>query len=192
MAAPRKDDVEKLILNTMEELLMIKSVHDISLAEIAGKAGISKGTLYYHFKNKDEILFAIMDRYLDQQWQELQEWSSDQSKDTSLPRLVKYIIERDLSMADIRFHFFYEAFAGNETIRKRLLHRYHEFSVFIADIIKERTDEVDSEYLSWLILLLSDGLLLHKLIGNSDVRTEEFIKDSAMYIKKFFTEDTKA
>ena len=187
MAAPRKDDVGKLILDTMEELLKEKSVRDISLAEIAGTAGISKGTLYYHFKNKDEILFAVMDRYLDQQSEELRAWAFDESKDTSLPRLIKYILQRDTSTADMRFHFFYEAFAGNEIIRERLLLRYHEFFVLIADIIRKRTDEIDSEYMSWMILLLSDGLLLHKLIGNEDINTEQFIKDSEMYIRKFFT-----
>ena len=61
MAAPRKDNVKELILNATEELLEHKKLSDISLAEIAREAGISKGTLYYHYKNKNDILFDITD-----------------------------------------------------------------------------------------------------------------------------------
>ena len=67
MAAPRKDNVKDLILTTTERLLEHKKLSDISLAEIAREAEISKGTLYYHYKNKNDILFDITDKYLEQQ-----------------------------------------------------------------------------------------------------------------------------
>ena len=92
MAAPRKDNVKELILNATEELLEHKKLSDISLAEIAREAGISKGTLYYHYKNKNDILFDITDKYLDQQYQDLITWTEDETKDTSLHRLVKYVL----------------------------------------------------------------------------------------------------
>lgn len=183
MAAPRKDNVEKLILNTTETLLKTKSLPEISLAEIARTAGISKGTLYYHYKNKEDILFSIMDNYLEKQWQDLLIWTSDKSKDTSLPRLIKYILERDTSTADMRFHFFYEAISGNETIRHKLLQRYHDFAVLISEKINERTDNISSDYLAWLILLLSDGLLMHKILCNTDINTENFICQTEQYVK---------
>ena len=83
MAAPRKDNVKELILDTAEKLLTASALADISLAEIARTAGISKGTLYYHYKNKDEILLDLTDRYLSRQWQDLIDWTGDATKDTS-------------------------------------------------------------------------------------------------------------
>ena len=68
MAAPRKDNVKELILDAAEKLLESRKLSDISLSEIAQTAGISKGTLYYHYKSKNEILFDITDKYLDEQW----------------------------------------------------------------------------------------------------------------------------
>ena len=41
MAAPRKDDVRKLIITTTEKLLAERAFADISLLDIAEKAGIS-------------------------------------------------------------------------------------------------------------------------------------------------------
>lgn len=183
MAAPRKEDVKELIIMTAREMLEEKSFSEISLAAIAGKAGISKGTLYYHFKNREEILFAVMDDYLDRQKEDLILWIEDSSKDTSLPRLLKYILERDTSTRDMRFHLITEAVNGNVKIREKLLERYHEFQNIIARIISSKITSIPGEYLSWLVLLVSDGLLVHKLMDNTELDTEKFIMATEQYVR---------
>lgn len=179
MAAPRKDNVKELILDATEKLLEAKKISDISLSQIAGEAGISKGTLYYHYKNKNEILTDLTDKYLDQQYSDLTAWTEDASKDTSLHRLIGYVLERDISTVNMRLHFFYDAMLGNEEIRQMLLSRYREFAVLIAGKISERTDKISPEYLSWLILLLSDGLFIHKTLHNEVLDVDEFIRRTA-------------
>lgn len=183
MAAPRKDNVKSLILAATEKLLETKKLSDISLAEIAAAAGISKGTLYYHYKGKNEILFDITDQYLNEQWNELVAWTGDVSKDTSLHRLVKYVLERDLAVVTMRLHFFYDAMLGNEVLRAKLLSRYREFAALIAGKIAERTGKVSADYLSWLILLLSDGLFIQKTLHNDALDAAAFIAQTAEYAK---------
>lgn len=182
MAAPRKDNVKDLILTTTERLLEHKKLSDISLAEIAREAEISKGTLYYHYKNKNDILFDITDKYLEQQYEDLIIWTEDASKDTSLHRLVKYVLERDVATADMRLHLFYDAMMGNEQIRQKLLNRYSEFADIIAKKIGERTDDVSPEFLAWLLLLLSDGLYIHKTLDTPKLDIADFIKDAEQYL----------
>lgn len=189
MAAPRKDNVRQLIIDSAEELLTQKPFSEISLSQLAAKAGISKGTLYYHFKNKNELLFAITDRYLDAQWQELCEWTDNVNKDTSLHRLVKYILERDVSGVKLRLPLFYDAMLGNEEIRTHLIKRYQSFAALIAEKIGDRTDKVSGEYFAWLLLLLSDGLSIHQTIENHHLDTDRFIAQTAFYIEKFFPEN---
>ena len=183
MAAPRKEDVKELIIATAREMLEERSFSEISLASIASKAGISKGTLYYHFKSREDILFAVMDDYLDRQKEELIVWIEDSSKDTSLPRLLKYILERDTSTRDMRFQLIAEAVNGNGKIREKLLERYHEFQSIISKIISSKLTEIPGDYLSWLVLLLSDGLLVHKLMDNRELDTEKFIKATEQYVR---------
>lgn len=183
MAAPRKDNVKELIIETTEELLQTKKLSDISLAEIARSAGISKGTLYYHYKNKNEILFDITDKYLDEQFRDLVAWTEDTSKDTSLHRLIKYVLERDVSTAGMRLHLFYDAMLGNETIRKKLLERYHEFAAVIAEKISERTDRLPADYAAWLILMLSDGIFIHQTLGNEQLNVSGFIGQTEGILK---------
>lgn len=191
MAAPRKDDVKALILEKTEHLLAHKMLPDISLAEIAKACGISKGTLYYHYKTKDEIVFDLTDRYLTEQWNELVSWSANPNKDTSLHRLVKYVAERNIASPPMRMHLYYDAITGNEEIRQKLLRRYDDFQTLISQKIAERTDEVPAEYLAWLVLMASDGLFLQRLMHNERLDIDQFITQSTGYMRFLTKKNTE-
>ena len=92
MAAPRKENIKDMIMDATEKLLDSQSLDDISLAQIATEAGISKGTLYYHYKTKEDILLAIADRHLEEQLDDFLIWVDNKNKNTSLHRMMKYVI----------------------------------------------------------------------------------------------------
>lgn len=50
------------IMNAMQELLTNDSSQNISVNDIAKKAGIGKGSIYYYFASKNDILDAIIER----------------------------------------------------------------------------------------------------------------------------------
>lgn len=187
MAAPRKDNVKELILNATEELLEHQKLTEITFAQISTKAGISKGTLYYHYKNKNDIMFDLTDKYLQQQWDDFIAWTGNPEKDTSLHRLVQYVLERDVANVGMRLHFFYDAMMGNEDVRTRLLQRYKDFAHLISNKIKEGNSNLPAEYITWLILLASDGLFIHKTLGNENIDTDMFIKQSGQYVKEIMS-----
>ncbi|HCW55654.1 MAG TPA: TetR/AcrR family transcriptional regulator [Erysipelotrichaceae bacterium] len=190
MAAPRmNDDVQKMILDAAEDLLAQKSLKEVTLAQIADHANVAKGTVYYYFKNKEDILFAIFDRYLADQWKQLNDWTSNTAKDTRLPRLIKYVLARDIDKTGIRLHFIFEAADGNEVLRQKLMERYLKFEKEIAAKIQERQDNVDSDYLSWLALMVSDGLIIQKTLGNDQLDTDRFIAETEQYIRQIFKEE---
>ncbi len=58
----KKPDVRKLeILNAARELFFQEGYDNTSVDSIIKKLDIAKGTLYYYFKNKEELLGAIVD-----------------------------------------------------------------------------------------------------------------------------------
>lgn len=181
MAAPRKDDVKSAVLNAAQVLLETGTWGDISLADIAKESGVSKGTLYYHYKTKGEILFDLANRYLSQQWDDFIRWTEDKEKDTSLQRLVKYVVERDIASAGLRMHLLCEAQAGDEILREKLVRRYGEFQRLISEKIAERT-HVSADFLTWMILLLSDGIIVQEAIQNSAFDTQSFITQGTRYL----------
>ena len=53
-----------IILNSAEELMcgMTNPVQDITVDMIAKNAGLGKGSIYYYFKSKEEIIDAVIER----------------------------------------------------------------------------------------------------------------------------------
>lgn len=62
-----KDAVERRneILDVAERLFCTKGYDNTSTNDILAEIGIARGTLYYHFSSKEDILDAMIDRILD-------------------------------------------------------------------------------------------------------------------------------
>lgn len=51
-----------MILDALQQLLTEKKIQNISVSEIAQKAEMGKGSIYYYFPSKDAILDALIER----------------------------------------------------------------------------------------------------------------------------------
>jgi AcrR family transcriptional regulator len=58
----QREERADMILQAAEELLAEKGYHDTSIDEIGARVGISKATVYLHFKTKEELVFALFVR----------------------------------------------------------------------------------------------------------------------------------
>lgn len=58
------EERKKEILDAAEELFTAKGYDGTSTTDILERVGIARGTLYYHFKSKEEILDALIDRII--------------------------------------------------------------------------------------------------------------------------------
>ena len=57
-----KPDKRELIYDAMEELMRTVPFNEISVESIARKAGVGKGSVYYYFDCKDDILNNVIER----------------------------------------------------------------------------------------------------------------------------------
>lgn len=185
MAAPRNDNVKEKILDTTEALMKERGVDNISLANIATACSISKGTLYYHYKTKEDIVFDIMDRYLNQQEEDLLLWIDDESKDTSLNRVLMYVLDRNFHEVGPRFQMLYAACFGNEALREKVIDRYKKFQRILSEKLQEREDFTEdlADYFSWLALLVTDGMIVQAELGNDGFHADKFIKGTETIFK---------
>jgi len=65
MARRTKEDAEitrNLLLNAAETVFNEKGVARTSLADIAQVAGVTRGAIYWHFKNKADLFHAMLER----------------------------------------------------------------------------------------------------------------------------------
>lgn len=184
MAAPRNADIPGQILNATAKLLQTVSFAEISLADIARTAGISKGTLYYHYKNKNNILFDIADRYLEKLETRLTTWLNDPSKDTSYIRLLRYTFKDGIfdESGSMRLYLITAGMSGNEEVRRKLLQRYEKFKEMLGDAIRQRRPGIDADHTAWVILTMMDGLLVQSLLGNTGLDIPMFIEKAAQQL----------
>lgn len=60
MISMKSQNKRDLILDALQELMSGSSAQAISVSEIAQKAGIGKGSIYYYFSSKNEIIEAVI------------------------------------------------------------------------------------------------------------------------------------
>ncbi len=53
------------ILDAAMELFSAKGFHDTKLDEIVAEASTSKGSIYFHFPNKEKLFIALVDQFAD-------------------------------------------------------------------------------------------------------------------------------
>src|SRR6056297_1497877 len=54
------NNTKEEIMNAAAELFAAHGYHETSMAKIAGKAGISKGSLYWYFSGKEELFQELI------------------------------------------------------------------------------------------------------------------------------------
>jgi TetR/AcrR family transcriptional regulator, cholesterol catabolism regulator len=59
-------DLRRQILSTAKILFIQQGYHGLSMRQIAEALGVSKAALYYYFRDKEELLLAILDSFLDE------------------------------------------------------------------------------------------------------------------------------
>ena len=185
MAAPKNDNVKQRILDAATALF--QEQHDVSLAEIAKAAHVSKGTLFYHYRSKAEIYLDLGERYWRRLSDDLLAWVDNREKDTSLPRLVRYTFIRGAfdESGQLRLRLLVASISGEEEslIRERLNEQYAHFKNILKSRILERAPDADGEQLAWLLLTLVDGLMVQNTMQNDDIDMDTFIEWMA---KNFF------
>lgn len=88
-----KEAVERRneILDVAERLFCTQGYDNTSTNDILAEIGIARGTLYYHFKSKEDILDGMIDRILDQIIRKAESIALDETMPV-LERLTKTVL----------------------------------------------------------------------------------------------------
>jgi AcrR family transcriptional regulator len=86
MALRDPDKTRGKILEVAASMFHMKGYKGTSLSDILGNAEISKGALYHHFSNKQELLYAVVDEIFSTQY--LSRWQSVLEADEPLEEIA--------------------------------------------------------------------------------------------------------
>lgn len=185
-------------VSTKERILAVagglfarKGIHETSLGDIAEASGVSKGTLYYHYKSKDELLYELVDRdftrltdsiarLLEEEAKKIDPGASKRERAERFLALAlrAVLAEEDLSRRG--FYLMMEAFLGKEHVAGKFREKYDSWRVLIATLIARHVNgsneaggrEAASLALAGGILALIDGLTLQWLLAPERVDVE--------------------
>jgi AcrR family transcriptional regulator len=86
MALRDPDKTRSKILEVAASMFHMKGYKGTSLSDILGNAEISKGALYHHFSNKQELLYAVVDEIFSTHY--LSRWQSVLAADEPLEEIA--------------------------------------------------------------------------------------------------------
>jgi AcrR family transcriptional regulator len=145
-----------------------------SVDAVVAAAGLSKGTFYWHFKSKDDLLFALLEERIDRPLREWIEHLESAPADTDLaPEASRWFIdllqrERDALLLEQEY---WALAARDKKLRARYARRQARLRAALAKALEARHSQLGAppfstpaEEVATAYLALANGLALERLI----------------------------
>lgn len=165
------------IVKKASELFTKKGVDKTSLAEIASGVGISKGTLYYHFSTKNDLIFSVTELHME----ELTNRMLDLLKANNSPEniVVQFYSTMPKAVTRSRLHIYLlrEAVTDSPQLMKRFQSTYKSWKELLKDSLLKiypRSEDIDA-IVSFIIASI-DGLIIQNLLNVDDISPGRYAK----------------
>lgn len=174
-------DMKSHILSVASAIISKKGVKNTSLKDIAQQAGISKGTLYYYYSAKDDIIYDIADCNMTKISNELLNLIEYANSNISPKEILQALFEKILSdETNGRLHLYLlnEAITTNQELALRFQIRYASWRETIKQALHKVTinKDLQEEAFSYIIIALLDGFIIQNMIGNTQVPIQDIIQ----------------
>lgn len=176
-------DKRQIILDAASQQMIEQGIENTSLADIARAANISKGTLYYYYNSKSDLIFDIAEQHINQITRDLLDWLAVRPPDLSLSDTLYFVLETMVG-AEVRgrmhFYLIQDALMHSEGIRQRFTEKYNEWKQIIEQELQKLVPQEDLNAASHLLIASIDGLMLQRLLGFETLP----IRDIAEYLTR--------
>ncbi|SHH08172.1 transcriptional regulator, TetR family [Thermosyntropha lipolytica DSM 11003] len=168
------------ILEVATRLVMEKGVKGTSLADIAREAGISKGTLFYHFPTKDELVYELTVQHFDRLIQGFLQRMND-IKGEKMEKVIYdglNLILQAKERGKLNLYLLQEAFMGNDELKEKFKETYRHYRRIMQGFLQDlmgREGETD-EVRALMLVALIDGLIIQWLIEPEEVDVAEIAR----------------
>lgn len=169
------------ILDTATLLVREQGVKGTSLADIAKRAGISKGTLFYHFSAKDDLIYEMTVRHFKQITDNLLTRVAEM-RGQDLEQILQEAVFTILTQEDrgkLNLYLLQEAVTDNKALRDKFRETYNEYQLLmqrfllliLPDIKKDRLQD-----LSIILVAMIDGLIIQWLLDPESIKISKVAK----------------
>ena len=157
-AAQRRDE----ILDVAQHLFITKGVQATSVEDILKEVGIAKGTLYYHFSSKEEILRSLISRTTTRAAQQAR--AAAQEPGPAVPRLLAVLAAGRVAEPELELAQELHASGNAEFHILSIVEMVRALTPALTSIVEQGVTEgvfdTDHPHEVVEILLVSAGMLL--------------------------------
>ncbi|WP_455538478.1 TetR/AcrR family transcriptional regulator [Terrisporobacter sp.] len=178
---------EKILLTSID-LMTKNGINNTSLADISREVNISKGTLYYHYASRDDIIFDIADNHLNVISEALLDCLKEINFQFSTEDFVLVVLKNISNIENtgrIHMYLICEAIMANDALRERIGLKYVEWRTTLENQISQIiSDKSHAKGASFLLMSVVDGLVIQALLKGEKVPYEEIAKFLIDYSNK--------
>ena len=200
---PNRKEIEKEarktdIIDTAARLFSEKGFHDVKMDDIAEQVGLSKGTIYLYFENKEALFFSIIEVRLAELIAELEEILRP---DEGFRHKLRQFVLRFLQYLENQQAFFKIMHSEKMRLNPDDHFRMHDYAAhayltifrITGELIRRGQEERvlregPPENLSKILLGILDAYLYHRVFFTTKVRIEEEVEQ----VIDYFLNGTKA
>jgi len=186
--ARKQADKRQQIIEAAARVIVQKGIDKTSLTDIAAEAGISKGSLYYYYASKEDLIFDITETHINQISTNLFEIIENRSENARWQDVMKILYERILqaeTRGRLHLYLIQQALNGNDLLADRFRKKYREWNELIrAGFQQLEPANQDRTILSSLVIAALDGFLIQSLMGLKTIEPDEFIRHLDVTIDK--------
>jgi AcrR family transcriptional regulator len=194
----------ELILSKSFQLFLSKGYKEISINNIIGECGISKGAFYHHFKSKEELYQEVLNRFFFDYFQD-----ADFIYDTevSFKEKLQHFVNSFLSPYDELlkitarndlipyFRFLFQAAANNKGIKYKVNKHFYKKAFYLAQILQDekknfKTDLSIKPIAGQLLAIILGITILDGINNASDIKSN-LNESIEVYLKLLIETDEK-
>lgn len=173
-----RQDKTSLIFQAAIDIFSERGFDKATMDDIAARANVAKGTIYYHFKSKEELFLFLVEEGIDLLQESVNEliqseMSGRQKLDTAIRQQIRFFAQyRDLCIILLR-----EAW-GAEQRQKEFRKMLIEYTKLLQDFIAQGIEDgdikqADPEATAWTVFGGTAIPALHLLLTRRDFDVDE-------------------
>lgn len=167
-------DAREDLLEAAARVFAEKGFQAASVDEIAERAGVSKGALYWHFESKDDLFFALLEERVDRPLREaVARFESAPPEQDMAPQaddILAWLVDQQRDLVLLQAEYWSLA-ARDPRLRARYAKRQADFRRAYARAIEARLEhrgepplDVPAEEIATALISAMHGLALEKLV----------------------------
>lgn len=156
------------ILDAAARIVREHGVDNTTLADIADAAQISKGTLYYYYPTKGDLVFDIAERHMRNMTSRIFTWMESNREGQGPKTVLRMVLDTVMhsrSRGRMHLYLIQEAMNENPTLQARFVTEYREWHRLIEKGLARIYGDGEFAAVGRVLLAALDGLVLQRLIG---------------------------